>query len=108
MLQLQVARGHVRILFYRVLGKLRLAFLIVLVDDAQTKRLKEFLFELLVHSLRVIGCDESHLFRQPGIEVAHLPLLQFSSTGYRMSPRGRCSPKDESHRVDRGPGSLPT
>ena len=92
MLDLEIARRHVRMRLDCLRRILLAAFEIVFVDDLKRKRVEDYVFEVFREAHRMIERDEAHLFGEREVEIEDTPVRAITSLIVDVPVRANVAP----------------
>src|SRR6188474_3811211 len=92
MLDLEIARRHVRMRLDRLRRILLAALEIVFVDDLKRERVEDYLFEIFGEARRMVDRDEAHLFGERKVEIEDTSMRAITSLIVDVPVRANVAP----------------
>src|SRR6185503_5625974 len=92
MLDLEIARRHVRMWLDRLRRILLAALEIVFVDDLKRERVEDYLFEIFGEARRMVERDEAHLFGEREVEIEDTSMRAITSLIVDVPVRANVAP----------------
>jgi hypothetical protein len=92
MLDLEIARRHVRMRLDRLRRILLAALEIVFVDDLKRERVEDYLFEIFGEARRMVERDEAHLFGEREVEIEDTSMRAITSLIVDVPVRANVAP----------------